>query len=123
MFMVKFSPTALDFGYDFVLSVHFLGHPVEGIFHSVLIVLHLSKCELYVPYLCQGLTCLQFSRLDFSCNICAVLLTIEAQFTTKSKVGPGVAKIIPRFVHFTLHKVLIVKADDKIDNATALPRW
>ena len=29
MFMVKFSPTALNFGYDFVLLVHFLGHPVH----------------------------------------------------------------------------------------------
>ena len=29
MFMVKFSPTALNFDYDFVLSVHFLGHPVH----------------------------------------------------------------------------------------------
>ena len=28
MFMVKFSPTPLNFGYDFVLSVHFLGYPV-----------------------------------------------------------------------------------------------
>ena len=29
MIIVKFSPTALDFGYDFVLLVHlFLGHPV-----------------------------------------------------------------------------------------------
>ena len=28
MFMVKFSPTALNFGYDCVLLVHFLGHPV-----------------------------------------------------------------------------------------------
>ena len=29
MSMVKFCPTALNFGYDFVLSVHFiLGHPV-----------------------------------------------------------------------------------------------
>ena len=28
MFMVKFSPTALNFGYDFVLLVYFLGHPV-----------------------------------------------------------------------------------------------
>ena len=28
MFMVKFSPTALKFGYDFVLIVHFFGHPV-----------------------------------------------------------------------------------------------
>ena len=28
MFMVKFSPTALNFDYDFVLLVHFLGHPV-----------------------------------------------------------------------------------------------
>ena len=28
MFMVKFSPTALNFGYDFVVLVHFLGHPV-----------------------------------------------------------------------------------------------
>ena len=27
-FMVKFGPTALNFGYDFVLLVHFLGHPV-----------------------------------------------------------------------------------------------
>ena len=26
--MVKFSPIALNFGYDFVLLVHFLGHPV-----------------------------------------------------------------------------------------------
>ena len=26
--MVKFSPTALNFGYDFVLLVGFLGHPV-----------------------------------------------------------------------------------------------
>ena len=26
--MVKFSPTALNFGYDYVLLVHFLGHPV-----------------------------------------------------------------------------------------------
>ena len=28
IFMVKFSPTTLNFDYDFVLSVHFLGHPV-----------------------------------------------------------------------------------------------
>ena len=28
MFMVKFSSTALNFDYDFVLLVHFLGHPV-----------------------------------------------------------------------------------------------
>ena len=28
MVMVKFSPTALNFGYDFVLIVYFLGHPV-----------------------------------------------------------------------------------------------
>ena len=28
MFMVKFSATALNFDYDFVLLVHFLGHPV-----------------------------------------------------------------------------------------------
>ena len=26
--MVKFSPIALNFGYDFVLLVHFLGHHV-----------------------------------------------------------------------------------------------
>ena len=31
MFMVKSSPTALNFGYDFVLLVHFLGHPVYEI--------------------------------------------------------------------------------------------
>ena len=29
VFMVKFSPTALNFGYDFVLLVHFLGHPLS----------------------------------------------------------------------------------------------
>ena len=34
MSMVKFSPTALNFGYDLVLLVHFLGHPVE--FYGVL---------------------------------------------------------------------------------------
>ena len=28
MSIVKFSPIALNFGYDFVLLVHFLGHPV-----------------------------------------------------------------------------------------------
>ena len=29
--MVKFSPTALNFGYDFVLLVHFFwGHPVDS---------------------------------------------------------------------------------------------
>ena len=28
IFMIKFSPTALNFGYDFVLFLHFLGHPV-----------------------------------------------------------------------------------------------
>ena len=28
MSMVQFSPIALNFGYDFVLLVHFLGHPV-----------------------------------------------------------------------------------------------
>ena len=28
MFMVKFSRTALNFGYDFDLLVHFLGHPL-----------------------------------------------------------------------------------------------
>ena len=28
MSMVKFIPTAFNFGYDFVLLVHFLGHPV-----------------------------------------------------------------------------------------------
>ena len=31
MSIIKFSHTALNFGYDFVLLVHFLlGHPVEG---------------------------------------------------------------------------------------------
>ena len=29
MLMVKFSPRALNFGYDFLLLVYFLGHPVE----------------------------------------------------------------------------------------------
>ena len=29
MSMVKYSPTALNFGYDFVLVVHFLGHPLH----------------------------------------------------------------------------------------------
>ena len=29
MSMIKFSPIALNFGYDFVLSIHFLGHPVD----------------------------------------------------------------------------------------------
>ena len=29
MSMVKFGPTALHFGYDFVLLMHFLGHPVQ----------------------------------------------------------------------------------------------
>ena len=29
MWMVKFSPTALNFGYDFLLLVHFFGHLVE----------------------------------------------------------------------------------------------
>ena len=28
MSMVKFSPIALKFGYDFALLVHFLGHPL-----------------------------------------------------------------------------------------------
>ena len=27
--MAKFGPTALHFGYDFVLLMHFLGHPVQ----------------------------------------------------------------------------------------------
>ena len=40
MFMVKFSPTALNFGYDFVLLVHFLGHPVD---HVLLYFLYLFK--------------------------------------------------------------------------------
>ena len=30
MSMVKFSPIALNFGYDSVLLVHFLGDPVVG---------------------------------------------------------------------------------------------
>ena len=29
MFMVEYSPKVLNFGYGFVLLVHFLGHPVE----------------------------------------------------------------------------------------------
>ena len=29
--MVKYSPTALNFGYGFVLIVHFLGHTVHHI--------------------------------------------------------------------------------------------
>ena len=29
MSMAKFGPTALHFGYDFVLLMHFLGHPVQ----------------------------------------------------------------------------------------------
>ena len=32
MFMIKFNPTALHIGYDFVLLVHFLGHPVVHCF-------------------------------------------------------------------------------------------
>ena len=31
IFMIKFSPTAINFGFDFVLLVHFLGHPVSTI--------------------------------------------------------------------------------------------
>ena len=30
MSMVRFSPIALNFGYGFILLVHFLGHPVAG---------------------------------------------------------------------------------------------
>ena len=34
MFMVTISPAAVNFGYDFVLLVHFLGHPVCLDFYS-----------------------------------------------------------------------------------------
>ena len=43
MFMVKFSPAALNFGYDFVLSVHFLGHPV----HSNLNIMLLAPLNMH----------------------------------------------------------------------------
>ena len=35
MSVVKFGPTALNFGYDFVLLVHFLGHPVNADFQCL----------------------------------------------------------------------------------------
>ena len=46
--MVKFSPTALNFGYDFVLSRHFLAHPV--CFPCLVLLCHVpifSKLYIY----------------------------------------------------------------------------
>ena len=39
MFKGKFSPTAFNFGYDFVLLVHFLGHPVEMVTMTVMMLM------------------------------------------------------------------------------------
>ena len=67
MFMVKFSPTALNFGYDFVLWVHFLGHPVYkednegGWFHC-------ERC-------CMSLLCRLICPLIHRCSSTSSVLT------------------------------------------------
>ena len=48
MSMVKYSPTALNFGYDFVLVVHFFGHPVEIRYVSI----RIQKKENFSQYHC-----------------------------------------------------------------------
>ena len=67
MFMVKFSPTALNFGYDFVLWVHFLGYPVYkednggGWFHC-------ERC-------CMSLLCRLICPLIHRCSSTSSVLT------------------------------------------------
>ena len=43
IFTIKFSPTALNFGYDFVLLVHFLGHPVYVMVVKLSLILKLFQ--------------------------------------------------------------------------------
>ena len=62
MFIVKYSPTELNFGYDFVLLVHFLGHPVD--FKFVLFLTQMTKhCDaLFLCYVCyQFMVCVSFT--------------------------------------------------------------
>ena len=49
MSIVKFSPTALNFCYDFVLLVHFLGHPVYEYFfkHGAFSRLNVFRKNMY----------------------------------------------------------------------------
>ena len=48
MSMVKFGPRALNFGYDFVLLVIFLGHHVGALVHSDIFI-------RFISYLVQSL--------------------------------------------------------------------
>ena len=43
--MVKFSPIALNFGYDFVLFVHLLGHPVNADFQCLKVTKNVGDFE------------------------------------------------------------------------------
>ena len=67
MSMVKFSPIVLNFGYDFVLLVHFLVHPVE-----IVIWFFLSTWYLYV---CVKCACIRVAV--FICDWQCVIMNVS----------------------------------------------
>ena len=65
LLMVKFSPTALNYGYDFVLFVHFLRQPVallqfstitiiSSLYSIIIIVFQVTKPSHYTYQKCQN---------------------------------------------------------------------
>ena len=76
MFMVKFSPPAQNFAYDFVLLVHFLGQPVYNAHTSCLF--SGQSTILYYCFCCL----LKEMKLSWMLSfICLVLYFLCAYFT------------------------------------------
>ena len=86
MSMVKFSPIALNFGHDFVLLVHFLGHPV--CIHKHKNVNTPRYIQISVPpnwNKAQLRKMLQFAR-NFA-HLCEMLLKYEQYFVQSSNIS------------------------------------
>ena len=62
IFLIKFSPTGLNFGYGFVLLVHFLGHPVVHKFNRIRWLTKHSYCraDRWGKYLLYTIQCQQY---------------------------------------------------------------
>ena len=89
MFMVKFSPTALNFGYDFVLLVYFLGHPVFPRSNGQQILLDSESNGSPICRFHNGLDCvMEPLLLEARCEISDIPLTSVTLIVEKyQKIG------------------------------------
>ena len=84
MSMVKISPTALNFGYDFVLLVYFLGHPVFPRSNWQQILLDSESNGSPICRFHNGLDCvMEPLLLETRCEISDIPLTSDTLIVEK----------------------------------------